>query len=336
LERFKEAINYWLELIDELGEYPNRGNIHKYGYRKVREKFPKLYSETVQEAMNQGIQIYRANGMSEYTADTMSFKARAINIDGHNIQLPMLQEEKVWLPMIVPSKFKKLFEEEYGHVVLKKRENWYVYISFYIAEKEPYKPNGWFGVDLGIRNIATISDKNGDTKKFFNGEQLRERRDELLNKRSELQSRKSRENSVWRALKDISEKEKNYTDDLNHKVSREIVEMAKYSCYGLVVESVKGIRNLGGKEIHRWKFHDLLNKIKYKAKLEGVPLKIVSSRNGATKTCSECGEKNEIGAEETYKCSNCDLEIHRDLNATKNLASIPLRPSERSLLEMER
>lgn len=51
MNKFKGSVNLWLEIIDKMGEYPKRGNTHRYGYKKVREEFSELYSETVQEAM---------------------------------------------------------------------------------------------------------------------------------------------------------------------------------------------------------------------------------------------------------------------------------------------
>jgi len=39
IDRFKECVNEWLRAIGELGEYPTRGNVHAFAYKRVREKF---------------------------------------------------------------------------------------------------------------------------------------------------------------------------------------------------------------------------------------------------------------------------------------------------------
>jgi len=344
VKKFKEAINSWLEQINEMGEYPNRGNTHRYGYKEVREKYPKLYSETVQEAMNRAIQIYRSNGMSKYREDSMSFKKRFIEINSHFIRLPLLRDKKPWLPFIIPNEFKKLFNNGHGNAVLKKKENnWFIYIAFKIPCKEEYEPEGWFGIDLGIKNILVLSDKEGKVNKFYNGKELREKRNEYREKRKNLQERKTGENDYWRALKDIFSKESNYSDDVNHKISKEVVEVAKKYRYGIAIEKLKKIREENkdkgkefNKELHSWRFRDLIDKIKYKAKERGVPVEEVNPKY-TSQVCSECGYKDKNNRKNgEFKCKECGFELNADLNASRNIASIPLLPKGRSLLEANR
>jgi len=331
--KFKSSVNYWLELIDEMGEYPRRGNTHRFGYDKVRDKFPKLYSETVQEAMNRAIQIYRANGTSEYKEDSMSFRSRFVEIESHFIKLPLLKNEKPWLPFFIPPKFKKLFDYDYGNVVLKKGGNWFVYIAFKVPCEEKYEPNGWFGVDLGLNNILVLSDVDGKVNKFYNGKKLKKIRGEYLEKRRHLQEQKSRKNNKLRALKHISGKESNYTDYVNHKISRDVVKLAKKYQYGIAYEDLKGIRNKSDRDLSSWKFRDLLDKIEYKAEEEGVPLQKVNPKY-TSRTCSKCGYKDKNNRKNgEFICQECGFELNADLNASRNIASIPPTSKEVGFLE---
>ncbi|MGQ9857020.1 MAG: RNA-guided endonuclease InsQ/TnpB family protein [Fervidobacterium sp.] len=51
-----------------------------------------------------------------------------------------------------------------------------------------------------------------------------------------------------------------------------------------------------------------------------VPTVLIDRYQPTTKTCSQCGNVQEIElSERVYKCSNCGNEIDRDLNATYNL-----------------
>lgn len=339
-QKYKKSVNYWLELIDQMNEYPKRGNTHNYGYEKVRKKFPKLYSDTVQESMNRAISIYRSNGLSKYKQDTMSFKSRFVEIESHFIQLPLLKRKKPWLPFITPSKFKKLFNYERGNVVLKKKNStWYVYIAFEVPCEEEYEPESWFGIDLGIKNILVMSDPDGKINKFYNGDKLRKKRNEYRKKRKHLQTKKSGDNTKWRALKEIYNKESNYSDNINHKISREVVDLANKYRYGIVLEDLKEIRKNNkksksfNKELHSWKYRDLIDKIKYKSEAKGVPIKeIIPSYT--SQTCSNCSYTSKNNRENgEFVCKECGFELNADLNAARNIASIPLLPEGRSLLE---
>ena len=45
---------------------------------------------------------------------------------------------------------------------------------------------------------------------------------------------------------------------------------------------------------------------------------IIGNECYSTKTCTNCGSLNRPN-DRDYKCSNCKLEIHRDLNGARNI-----------------
>ncbi len=59
IEEFKVCVNEWLEAIDELGEKPNRGNLHTFAYQRIRNRC-NLHSNIIQDAMNLAIEIWRS------------------------------------------------------------------------------------------------------------------------------------------------------------------------------------------------------------------------------------------------------------------------------------
>ncbi len=70
----------------------------------------------------------------------------------------------------------------------------------------------------------------------------------------------------------------------------------------------------------------------YKTKWHGSELMVAPRFYPSSKTCSRCGHvKAELSlAERTFTCDVCGLEIDRDLNAARNLASIATRSSRGS------
>ncbi len=186
-----------------------------------------------------------------------------------------------------------------------------------------------------------LSDPKGKINKFYNGKKLRERRKEYREKRKHLQEEKTGENDHWRALKDIFNKETNYSNDINHKISKEVVELAKKYKYGIAIEKLEKIREEDkgrefNREIHSWRFRDLIDKIKYKAEEEGVPIKEVNPKY-TSQICSKCGYKDRENRERReFKCKECGFELNADLNASRNIASIPLLPKGKNLLKAKR
>jgi len=331
IERFKECVNVWLSEIEQLGEYPTRKNVHSFAYKKVREQFEDLHSNVVQEAMNRAIEVYRAwlNAKGQkpaFTADVVSFKNVDVKIDRHFINVPLINKNRVWLPMYVPKKLRKFLKMKHGRIQISKvGDEYYAQINFEVPEPEPYEPKGWLGVDIGINHIVVISDDKGKIDKFYNNAIAWKKSVEYRRARLQFLKDKRIKKGAWRVLKRLSHKEKNKMAYINHKVAKEIVELAKHYHYGIAIENLKGIRHHYNakrhrKRLHKWAYRDLIDKIVYKAKLNGVPVVFVDPRN-TSRTCSKCGYLVEKGVKgRWFKCPKCGFQLDRDLNAARNIA----------------
>lgn len=108
------------------------------------------------------------------------------------------------------------------------------YLNIQIKETipEPQKPTGVLGVDLGIKAIATLSDGTS-----FGGAPLNAYRLQRHKVRKSLQanSRTTRKNAR-RVLKRLSGKERRYQKDINHQISKHIVETAQANGQAIVLE----------------------------------------------------------------------------------------------------
>ncbi len=331
IERFKECVNAWLFEIRQLGEYPTRKNVHSFAYKRVREQFKDLHSDVVQEAMNRAIETYRAwlktkGQKPTFTADVVSFKNINVKIDRHLINVPLINKERVWLPMYIPKKLRKFLKMKHGRVQISKIGNeYYAQVSFEVLEPESYEPRGWLGVDIGINHIVVISDANGKINKFYDGAIAWKKSIEYRRARLQFLKDKGIKKGAWRALKRLSHKEKNKMSYINHKIAKEIIELAKHYRYGIAIENLKGIRHHYNakrhrKRLHKWAYRDLIDKIVYKAKLNGVPIVFVDPRN-TSRTCSKCEYLVEKGVKgRWFECPKCGFQLDRDLNAARNIA----------------
>jgi putative transposase len=331
IDRFKECVNEWLRAIEELGKYPTRGNVHAFAYKRIREKFRDLHSNIVQEAMNRAIETYRAWLRSPnkgekpfFKADIISFKAVDVKIDRHFINVPLLNNERVWLPMHVPPKLKRFLKLKRGRVQISRRKDYYAFISFEVEEPEPYKPQGWIGVDIGINHIVVVSDAKGRINKFYNNAITWKKTVEY--KRADMQHAKDNKTKkgAWRVLKRLSHKVRNRMSYINHCIAKELVLMAKQRRYGIAIEGLKGLkRKKVGKRhrklLHKWSYRDLIQKIEYKGGLSGVPIVFVNPKN-TSRTCSKCGYVGSRVKDRMFKCPKCGFQLDRDLNAARNIA----------------
>ncbi|MEM3637123.1 MAG: transposase [Conexivisphaerales archaeon] len=197
----------------------------------------------------------------------------------------------------------------------------YAHISVTIPEKPQIAPQTWLGVDRNATgHVAVVAEpKTGKVWK------LGKKAMHIHEKYKEIR-RSFQKLGKFKLLKKIKRREHNIIKDLNHKISAKIVEIAKERNAGIKLEKLEGIRNNTNHSksfnysLHSWSFYQLENFIKYKAKLDGIPLTYVEPRN-TSKECSRCGC---IGIREgkLFKCLNGHVD-HADVNASFNIA---LRP----------
>lgn len=196
----------------------------------------------------------------------------------------------------------------------------YLFTSCEVSEADPKDVDDFLGVDMGIKNIASDSDGNQYAGNKVNS--LRKRHAKL---RTKLQSKGTK--SAKRLLKKRSKKEKRFAKDVNHHISKQIVERAKDTGRGIALEDLTGIRDrVTVKKAQRrqhsaWSFHDLRSKIEYKAQLYGVHFVVVDPRN-TSKACSACGciDSANRPNQATFLCVSCGHSANADTNAARNIA----------------
>lgn len=118
-----------------------------------------------------------------------------------------------------------------------------------------------------------------------------------------------------------------FMNDLDHKISKKIVQFAKQKDSGIALEKLKGIRpkKSKGKKLNRilhgWSFYRLQTYIQYKARILGVPVVFVNPAY-TSKKCSRCGCFG-IREDKSFKCS-CGHVDHADANAAFNIGRLAI------------
>jgi IS605 OrfB family transposase len=197
-----------------------------------------------------------------------------------------------------------------------RKGQWYFNLVLDLPDQPISQDKGVIGVDLGENVLAATS-----SGKLFGGGRVRHERHQFLSKRRVLQSNGSQ--SAKQLLKKISGKEARRIKQINHIVSKQVINEAIESNAGIIVmEKLTNIRKRirTGKKIrsriHRWAFHQLQTLIQYKAETHGLKVLYVNPAY-SSQTCSLC---DQLGKRDRhlFKCS-CGNQQHSDLNASRNL-----------------
>ena len=195
----------------------------------------------------------------------------------------------------------------------------YLLATCEVDTPEPAEFEGALGVDLGIVNIAT----DGDGQ-VYSGARVNNLRRRHARLRSRLQQKGTK--SAKRLLKKRRRREHRFAQDVNHVISKRIVEKAKGTGRAIGLEDLTGIRDrttVGRRQRrrhHSWAFHDLRRKIEYKAALAGVPVILVDPRN-TSRSCPVCGcvDRRNRTTQSKFSCIRCGFSGHADTIAAVNI-----------------
>ena len=188
-----------------------------------------------------------------------------------------------------------------------------------LPEPPTINPDDFLGLDLGIVNI--VSDSDGERHAGNAVNNVRHRAQHLRRKLQKTGTRPAK-----RLLKMRRRKETRFARDVNHCISKQLVNKAKDTGRGIALEDLKGIRDrITARKpqryrLHSWSFFQLRSFIAYKAKLAGVTVVAVDPRN-TSRTCTSCGyvDKRNRPAQSLFLCVSCGFAGHADTIAAENI-----------------
>lgn len=176
------------------------------------------------------------------------------------------------------------------------------------------------GVDLGLKCPAVSYTEDGKVQFFGNG-----RKNKFIRRKFYTKRKKLGKNKKLNAIKKANNKEQRIMKDMDHKLSREIVNYAKSNGVSLIkLEELNNIYSSTRKSrknernLHNWSFYRLAHFIEYKAKLEGIEVVFVNPAY-TSQVCPICGTLNKA-TDRHYKCS-CGFHSHRDIVGAMNICA---------------
>lgn len=187
-----------------------------------------------------------------------------------------------------------------------------------IPEKNQYQ--NVIAIDMGIRHIATSVELASGKTVFYGGE-LNRVRGHYFWLRKKLGIKKAIE-----TIKKIAQREKRITNDIIHKISREIVDRAIESNAIIILGNIKYLRKKKQKQYRKrmarllagFPYYKLMQYIRYKAAFASIKV-IEVSEAWTSQACTECREKGHRKTQGLFVCNQCGEE-NADRNAAFNIA----------------
>ena len=197
-------------------------------------------------------------------------------------------------------------------------------ITYEITELKTTEVSNVVGIDRGIRFLATTYDSKGKTV-FYDGNIVKQKRGHYKTIRKQLQQVGTP--SSRRRIKAIGQRENRWMNDVNHCISKALVESNPDSTL-FIIEDLSGIRSATERVLVKdryvsvsWSYYDLEQKLSYKALKKHQLVKKVDPRY-TSQCCPKCGHTEKANRNKKlhiFCCKNCGYESNDDRIGAMNL-----------------
>lgn len=211
--------------------------------------------------------------------------------------------------------------------ILKRCGKWMLLIPSTVTIPDPPRPQQVIGVDMGIRFLATVYDADGVTT-FYSGKEVTRKRAHYKQLRTDLQKRGTR--SARRRLKSIGGRENRWMRDVNHQVSKALVNACDKPTL-ITLEDLTGVREaterVGRTQRYvqvSWAFYQLRQMIEYKAAKAGHTVLAIDPAY-TSQTCPRCGlilKTNRNKKTHEYVCEGCGYRSNDDRVGAMNIRRV--------------
>ena len=285
-----------------------RFDIHRAVYKNARE-LTGLAAQVVVQCIAKVAACYkrdkrRHHGFRPHAAQP--FDLRIFRMCADDAISIWTVDGRIKVPFVCGEHQRQLLAHRKGEVDLQMQGgDFYIAVTCEVPEAAPIVATDVLGVDLGIVNLAVDSD--GEP---FSGEGVERCRRRYAHRRRNLQRRGTR--AARRKLREISGRQARFQKDVNHCISKQLVQKAKRTERAIALEDLSGIRSRvtarrrQRARLHNWGFFQLGAFVAYKACRDGVPVLHVDPAY-TSQTCPSCGHISRRNRPErgTFRCEAC-------------------------------
>lgn len=334
MSAYRNACNYISEYVFHTHDL-RQFSLNKALYATLREQFG-LKSQMAQSVLKTVIARYRTILKNQGKWIKPSFTKpqydlvwnRDYSLTENCFSVNTL-DGRVKLPYFTKG-MSKYFDHEiykFGTAKLAKKHGKYflhIPVTYDVEESELSDICNVVGVDRGINFVVATYDSNHKSG-FVSGKSIKQKRANYSKLRKELQMRQTP--SARRRLKAIGQRENRWMQDVNHQVSKALVESnPKHTLF--VLEDLSGIRNATERVKTKdryvsvsWSFYDLEQKLIYKAKQNQSSVIKVDPRY-TSQCCPICGHTEKANRNKKihlFTCKSCGYKSNDDRIGAMNL-----------------
>ncbi len=348
LSDFKDMVNFCIRKAQEI-KTTSIKKLHKVCYEELKKRYNynTIFYPMTYRIASQVIRTFKKNG-GKFPQEIPEVKKRIVRL--HKLLFKIVEDkliihirpnERIEVKLELSDYHKEQLKKgEIGEIIIGE-DYVYIPIKYEITLTES---NEAIAIDVNENNIAFV-DSKGNAGKIETG--LREIKVGYQEKRKEIYSLRPYTKKFKKLMKRYSERERNRTKDILHKISKIVSELAKGK--NVIMEDLKNLRKSVNKKVkklnkHNKKIQEISQKndfmkfrlnsfpflriqkyIEYKSLLNGSKVIYLNPKN-TSKICVRCG-----GLINSLKyCPNCGLD--RDINACLNLLKMWGLPSPERLL----
>jgi putative transposase len=300
-----------------------------YKARKIAEFAIKTHSRSSADVKHIGLKSAIANQiLKKYSRNKDCNRVRRVVLTIPNKSVNVNKEDNRIMIPCLHLKLTYMFRNDFSKVNQIEIDKEYAYISVSIQEPPLIETDHFIGIDRNTTHHCAVVADPISGKIWKLGKQAEHTHKKYKGIRKALQAK-----GKLKKLKQIKRRESNKVKDINHKVSRKIVDTAKVLNCGIKMERLGGIQNnrkhhrMFKYSLHSWGFYQLQNMVEYKAKLSGIPVVYIEPA-WTSQQCSKCGligNRNKL----KFSCPHCGHVEDANVNASFNIA---LRPTTMAIV----
>ena len=305
----------------------NGVSLHNKTYFTTREYLPSQLAISARMKATESIKAVKTRIKKKLKATCPISKQASIRYDDKSYNVWFDRNEislltvggRIKIPISVPEYFTQYLTWKRCSADLFIRKGSVFLNIVFSKEVTDVEPTGFVvGIDRGIKKIAVTSENQ-----FFGGGYIKKVSKRYEKLRSSLQKCGSK--SAKRHLRKISKKENRFRTDVNHVITKRIVDSIEKGSV-IAIEDLTGIRQnvklrkKQRKDLHKWNFYQFERLLIYKAEGKGITVEHVDARYTSQK-CSVCGHisRSNRQSQAVFKCKQCSFSLNADLNASRNI-----------------
>jgi len=250
----------------------------------------------------------------DHDSFTIDAGGKPIPVGGKSIKLPTIGWVKTYegLPHVTCKSI----------TISRTAESWFIDFAYEQEHEPTIKQQEILGVDLGVKELATLS--TGVV--FPNPKHYKTNLEKLRRLSRKLAGKVKGSNNRNKAKIQLA-KHHARVANLRKDTLHQITTLLCKNHAKIVVEDLKVSGMLANHKLAQviadCGFHELKRQLEYKAKKFGCEVIIADRWFPSSKTCSNCGHTQDMPLKErTYNCTSCGYSMDRDLNAAINLSRL--------------